>query len=637
MSGFALLHWRPDADSVDTATKAERACLALRQTHPVASRQHVSEFSGDGFWSCKLDTVDSEHSAYVTHRLNGSWIFVLGSAAYNDKRVCDSILPDLLRDVVQNPCGTAKCLDGTFVVVAFDRPRKRAIVVPSALGQFAVYIRRGEDGVIGLSSSILPLCAMGPVTLDEFACRSLYRCGHRLPPNTVYREIQSVPEGCLLEIRCGQEVMQRYWSPSLAESTRYTFAETAEKISDRLVKFCTSVIRPDAPLVSDLTGGYDSRVATASLLKAEVPFLPTVTGSIKDPDVIVSSRICGKEKLPLQVVEIDGREDPSNDIRTALMLSEACLDTSAFLNTLRVKMKIFSLFEQSPVITISGALGECYREFYWTQEFFDLGQRKPPSIDRLIRYRMDCNPAAMDFFVKDWHRAWRAELAEYLNTAIEPYAGERNTSQLDAIYLRKMTGMAGGFSSALSRCSAPLMPLSSPKTLDLALCVPAHWRSNDRLLRQVCWSLHPRLANYQTVKGSPCAPVQFGNWYRFLPKYVMRMGRIVRKFKAVWFGRASRPDRSKKCRQDGVFDAFIAKELCGGGHLNWDSMRTADWYEPKAMARLVQDARIPTGQEQRRAILWIYTCEAMARLAASICQPLVVGHSMNAAARVGEV
>jgi hypothetical protein len=614
MAGFVLLRWTPETSPrlIKRATDAARA--ALRRSHSLSTNVDMTELFDDDMWCAELSSIDSMSSQVIRHS-DGSWIFALGSASYNGQRVVDSSLLQILSDVHTNAEATAKRLEGVFTIVACDRPGKRVVIIPSALGQYATFMRV-EQGLIAVSSSILALTSLGPVTLDEFACQSLYRCGHRLPPSTMFNEIRSLPEGTFVELSSGGHSVQTYWRAEFNNRVPKTLSAAAESIGSHLSGYCRSLVAAETTVVSDLTGGYDSRVSTACVRRAEIPYVATVAGPANDPDVQLATRICRAEGLPLHVI------DPAEDTRTlhgdidaALLMAEGCIDTFVFATTLRVKRQVMERSGAKPMTTVTGALGECFRDFYWAQELWDRGKFQPPSLDRLIRYRIDATPHRMDFFSRNWHQSWRTSLRGYLEDLIAPYAGERNTSQLDMVYLRKMTGMAGGFSSALSRYTLPLLPFSSTAALDLALSVPLRWRFNSRLFRSIAWSLDPRFASYTTLKGCPCAPLTLSNWHRFLPKYKMEVERAIRKASTVWLGHTLFPEFKPVRPEINPYCAFVQQEMRPGGHLDFNSMRTSDWYAPRAFAGFMNTAQLPGGYLDRGAVSWIYTCEAMARIA----------------------
>ncbi|MGB9073631.1 MAG: hypothetical protein WCC22_13405 [Terriglobales bacterium] len=618
MSGFLLLHWPEQIDPTLVESTCYRACTALRRSHPESTSLQVTNLTTDRFWCVKLDAADRSFVPVFKNARDGSWVFVLGSATYEGKRLSDSVLPRLLADVRLDSSAASRRLDGVFVVVAFDRARNQIVVIPSPLGQYANYVRSTAQGIVAISSSILALAAMGPVTLDEFGCYSLYQCGHRLPPNTVFREIHSIAEGSLAEIGEGRLSVRRYWAPAF-DRPAVSFTEAATEISRQLSSYCVSLIEPDAAVVSDLTGGFDSRVTTASLLRAGISFLSTVAGSPAHPDVLVARHICEKEGLPLQV--FDPAEDArcsSQKIESALLLAEGCIDTLTCAVTAQVKEKLFARFDLRPFVAISGGLGECYRDHYWVQEFFDRGKRQRASVDKLIRYRLDPSPKRMDFLAKDWHSDWRIQLRDFLGQIVDAYPGERNTSQLDAVFLRKMTGLFGGFSSAFVKRYIPLLPFSSINALDIALSAPPRWRYGARLQRRVAWLLHPRFANYMTLKGCPCAPVRFTNLHKFVPKYIADVQRLVRKASTVWLGRTMFPEYREPEPRRNPCTEWIDEETRPGGSFDFDSMHTGNWYAPQAFAALLREARLPNGVGNRDTLSWIYTCEAMARMAHSL-------------------
>ena len=615
MSGFLILHWPRNTDPATISDICTRSCDALRRSHPFSSSLRLTTLDARGFFTVKLDTADSAATKVFTNAEDASWIYVLGTATYEGTKVTDSGLGHLLEEIRRNPSVASRHLDGTFVTVAFDSARERLVIIPSALGQYAVYKRRTDRGIVGVSSSILTLAALDRVSLDEFGCRSLYRCGHRLPPNTVFEEIQSIQEGSLVEVGGAHLNVQRYWIPPFGQRAGKLRA-AANEIAQHLSNYCVSLIGHNQAVFSDLTGGLDSRVTTACLLNTGIPVIPTVAGSSSNPDVVLASHICQKEHLPLQVVDPGNYfGDVSSTMGAALLLAEGCIDTFTCALTTLIKRQLFEAAGHAPSVSVSGALGECYRDFFWAQEFIDRGKRQRASVDKLIRYRFDAAPKKMDFFAHDWHQEWRTRLHVYLDQIIDSYEGESNTSQIDAVYLRKMCGAIGGFSSAFGKWSVPLLPFTSRAAMDIAVAVPTQWRYNSRLLRYVAWLLHPRIADYVTLAGHPCAPVGLTNWYKFLPKYVAQTKRLVRKTSTVFLNKTLFPEYTEPEPVQNPCAALIDKEIKPGGCFDWNSMHTGQWYAPHALAALLQEARLPGGFRYRGAVSWIYTCEAMARTA----------------------
>jgi hypothetical protein len=616
MSGFLVLHWRSDVNPAVIDRIVNDGASRLHHSHPAEVNPKTTILADSEFWCARHAAAEGLPSRMTTSPEDGSWIFTFGPASYLGKRMSERLLLELLRDITHDPAAAARAMDGVFAAVAFDRPRRRLFVVPSALGACAVYMRVSEEGVIGLSSSLLALAALGPVTLDDFTCQTLHRCGHRLPPYTIFTEIQSVPEGSLIELSAGRSRAHRYWAPNFTQPAPRTIHDAADRISQELANSCSVLIDPRTSVFSDLTGGFDSRVSTACLLKGQIPFTATVAGGPDHPDVCASQRICEAERIPLAVV--DPAEDPgtlAGDIDAALLLSEGCIDAFSFATTLRVKRALLASAAPHPITTVSGGFGECYRDFFWAQEFGSRGRRQSASIERIIRYRLDTSLDRMDYFTTDWRPEWRARLREYLGNIIEPYRHERNTAQLDVVYLRKMAGMIGAFSTPSARFSHPLVPFASVPALEVAMSVPPRWRYEARLLRHIASKLAPRLAGYSTLAGCPCVPVGFQNWYQFLPRYARQAQRLIRKASAVWMGSSIFADYVEPEPERNPYLTFLEGETRPGGHLHWGSMETADWYLPDGLSRLLQEAREPGGYHLRRTISRIYTCEAMIRKA----------------------
>jgi hypothetical protein len=423
--------------------------------------------------------------------------------------------------------------------------------------------------------------------------------------------------------------VHRYWMPFFQHAVPGSLRECADAIAGHLEDYCRSLIEPGAPVFSDLTGGYDSRVTSAALVRGGIPFTATVAGSERHPDVVFARRICEEERIPH--IAVDPAADPETiapEVQTSLLLSEGCADAFTLASMLRVKRCLVRNAAQVPITTVSGALGECYRDFYWSQEFFYKGDRRPASLDRLIRYRIDSIPAHMECFAADWRPLWKDNLRKYLENIIEPYTGERNTSQIDAVYLRKMAGMIGAFACAAGRMSIPLTPFGARPALDIALSVPPDWRYDARLLRNIAWALSPSLAGHMTLSGRPCAPPNLRNWYRYLPQYWLTGQKIIRKFTTVWLGRTVFPEYSEPAPAVSPYARLIYDESRPGGRLDYDSMQMAPWFAPAAFKNLLHRANTPEGFPIVGLVAKIYTCESILRTASSLASETAALTSM---------
>jgi hypothetical protein len=611
MSDFLILVKRIGISDDVAELSFRRACSALRRSRecsPNLLTRHES-----GFRIARL--VDSSSPASPFVQSYQSWLFAHGAVSRSGKMVAGNLFVQLLQDIAIDAVSAARTLDGVYAIVAATPSGHRLFVIPSPLGLFGVYTRKLGEKLIGISSSVLALAALGPVTLDDFTFRALFRCGHRLPPHTMFQEIRSVPEGCLLELDEVGFTTRRFWSPNFQRMHPNRLRDCAESIGRRMGEYCAALADPSRPVFSDLTGGYDSRVSTAALVNRAIPFVATVAGSDRHPDVIAARQICNAQSMPLIVVDpAPLSEGVSTDVRDALTMSEGAVDAFTFATTLRMKRSLAAIVGQ-PISTVSGALGECYRDFYWSQEFLHRGRRQHASISRLIRYRMDSSPARMDLFSSDWRNLWREELRSYIEEIIEPYSLHRNTAQIDAVYLRKMAGMIGAFATASAQISVPLVPFGSLPALDMALSVPPRWRFQARLLREVSWFLSPGLASHMTLSGRPCAPLRFNNWHKFLPKYRMDLERFVRKFSTVWLGKTFFSEYCDPLPRENPYSPFIRVQSQLGGALHLESMHTGPMYNPRVLTKLLQEATEPQGFSLGGVVSRIYTCEAMVRAA----------------------
>jgi hypothetical protein len=434
----------------------------------------------------------------------------------------------------------------------------------------------------------------------------------------LFSEIRSVPPWHMMEIRGGRVTIRQIWQPTFKPTGRNP-DEDVRDIGRILVESTKSLIPENAPVICDVTGGYDSRLSGAMLQAAGVRFQAAVAGYPDHPDVLAAAHICREEGIELRVMApVPPPEAAMMEADAALLLAEGCLDVFTFTRTVHAKMGL--LDGRSSTFTVAGMGGEFYRDFNWAHEFAQRGRKQPASIDRLIRYRHDADSHPMEVFSNNWHEAWREQYKAHLREIVKPYTGEYNTAQIDAIYLHKLSGLYGvpvGATQAFGLVMAPLMTLPA---LEISLGVRPPVKYGGRFQRRIIHHLSPKFASYPTIRGCPAAPMQLYNCHQFLPRIPAEMKRLVRKLGSVWFRKSWFPVYADPILAENPFSSVIQREAAPGGCLHYTSMATAELYREPVLSDLLARSKQP-GFRGNRILSWIYTIEAMARRTGAVCKP----------------
>src|SRR5262249_42859088 len=132
-----------------------------------------------------------------------------------------------------------------------------------------------------------------------------------------------------------------------------------------------------------------------------------------------------------------------------VVLSDGELTGNRIDRTLYVKRAI----RDAGDVTITGGGGELYRDFFWKQEFFNIGRTSALNIPKLIKYRFDFGATyAKSLFRKDWYPEFLAGEIAMIKQITDLAPDALNTAKLDAIYLWKSGGHG-------SRYMATVIPL----------------------------------------------------------------------------------------------------------------------------------------------------------------------------------
>ena len=179
------------------------------------------------------------------------------------------------------PVAACERVRGMFAFAYLDEANGSLWLGRDRFGEKPLYYTV-TDGSIGFSSRIDALVALGlPSTeIDLAAVDDVLRFQCIRGERSIYRSINKVPPGCVIEVRLGTSVTHsdvrthRYWDPvevALA-ATADRFTGTCEDAADELERVLGTAVSEstvsDVPVGTFLSGGIDSTSVLAQLTKA---------------------------------------------------------------------------------------------------------------------------------------------------------------------------------------------------------------------------------------------------------------------------------------------------------------------------------------------------------------------------------
>jgi asparagine synthase (glutamine-hydrolysing) len=158
-----------------------------------------------------------------------------------------------------------QALNGMFAFAIWDSQRRRLFLARDRMGVKPLYYTQtGEAFLFG--SEIKSLLASGLVTAArrESALAEYLIFRQAAGPETMFRDIFSLPPGCTMTVQDGGTRISRYWSPRPSgDAMPMAFDEAVRRLGELLEDSVRLRLISDVPVGSFCSGGVDSSLVTA--------------------------------------------------------------------------------------------------------------------------------------------------------------------------------------------------------------------------------------------------------------------------------------------------------------------------------------------------------------------------------------
>jgi hypothetical protein len=405
-----------------------------------------------------------------------------------------------------------------LAVVGYDAGRDEVIIGTDGLGLMPVYCCRMGDSLL-VSTSALAVARVARPGVDVVGLRTFLATGMRIGPRTMWEGVRRLDPGTQLVIdSSGRQRVHTYWRAQVyPELWSQPLRQAAQRVTGAALEDVSSHLATTSSIVSDLTGGYDSRLVCLLLAETGARFT-TTTRSVRDPaDVETARRIAGSKDWPWVHTPLPAGWATMlpERIDQALGAGDGALDVLQLARVLEPRAQLSRSFHH----VVSGGGGEHLQYAGWKSEFGTAGATGEPHIPRWIRMRLLTKGLAgvVGSDVEDVV----GYLGDVLNEWTEPWRPLPRAVQLDAVYAYvKATSHFGAYRSADATLLEAHLPLYGRTTYEAAFTTNYRWRNGHRLMRAMMVRLDPAVAAVPTTRGGPAVPMTLRNAHLFAPYFV---------------------------------------------------------------------------------------------------------------------
>jgi hypothetical protein len=425
------------------------------------------------------------------------------------------------------PAGLLSAWQRHLAVVGYEADRDEVVVGTDGLGLMPVYFCRRDDSLL-VSTSALALARVMRPDVDVVGLRTFLATGMRIGPRTMWEGVRRLDPGTHLVVdSSGRQRVRTHWRAQVyPDLWAQPLREAAERVAAAALQDVSSQLATTSSIVSDLTGGYDSRLVCLLLAETGARFA-TTTRSVRDPaDVEAARRIARSQGWPwihtplpeAWATLLPGRIDQ------ALGAGDGALDVLQLARVLEPRAQLSRDFRD----VVSGGGGEHLQYAGWKSEFGTAAATGQPHIPRWVRMRLLTKGLA------GLLRSDVEDVVSYLSDVLtewtEPWRDRPRAVQLDAVYAYvKASAHFGAYRGADATLLQAHLPLYGRATYEAAFTTNYRWRNGHRLMRQMMVTLDPAVAAVPTTRGGPALPMRLQNAHLFAPYFVQLAGKGVTK------------------------------------------------------------------------------------------------------------
>jgi asparagine synthase (glutamine-hydrolysing) len=256
----------------------ENQLFSMQHRGPDGTGTYVSK--GIGLGMCRLAIVEVVAGTQPASDESGTVRIVWNGEIYNYKELRSKLLAAgikcrdssesevLLKLYLEYGLKFVNHLNGMFAIAIFDYRTNSLHLIRDRMGKKPIWIINSSDGTLFFASEIRALKLTGQrLTLRPEMIEEVMQFGYINIPKSAFNEIQQIPPAAITSWVNGTISTQTYWThnfyPKIEMSYREALENTKKVIEEAVVRRLVS----ERPIGSFLSGGYDSTIVTAFMVK----------------------------------------------------------------------------------------------------------------------------------------------------------------------------------------------------------------------------------------------------------------------------------------------------------------------------------------------------------------------------------
>ncbi len=474
-------------------------------------------------------------------------------------------------------------LDGHFAAVRYDEADDRLQVLNDPFGIQALYVSDcGDRSYVSTCATALAR-HLGAVP-DPLGAALFLRTGRQFGPVTHWQGIRRLDPATLVSFTGAKPTTTTYWRPSIDQRVRsMSLQETADFCAYTLLSTIERYLHGEPCVIADLTGGFDSRLVAAALVRLGIPFTAQTSGESETVDVRLAREVARAGGIEWHQEELSPDWRPC---REALWSALGWGDGSLEILQLSQVLWRQRLRAHSCGLLLTGGGGEHFSPQPWIQELWRAGWSRRINFDNLMSLRA-LTPVDLSMLRAEPRHQVEQYAREVLGQSATYLSGELNTTQLDVVFVHhRGVGHFGAYRSAAEAFIRSDLPFYYKDVFTAGFSARHRVRNGHRLRRAVIGRISPKIGAVQTERGGPAQSLHVRNAHRFAP-YYWRLGRTaLRKVRG----------RPNQAPSEGPAEAgyrHAVRVLREEGALDPRTMRSGDLYDPHALERLVARVEQP--------------------------------------------
>jgi asparagine synthase (glutamine-hydrolysing) len=175
-------------------------------------------------------------------------------------------------------------LNGMFAIAIHDARENALHLIRDRMGKKPLWISQLNDGTIFFASEVRALMLARPDrTLRADMISEVMQYGYINAPHSAFNEINQINPGEILSWKSGRTTKVLYWSPRFEPKSDVSYKDAVIETERLITKSVERRLISERPIGAFLSGGYDSSIVTAIMVKLMDEKVNTFSVGFADP------------------------------------------------------------------------------------------------------------------------------------------------------------------------------------------------------------------------------------------------------------------------------------------------------------------------------------------------------------------